>query len=170
MTLSSEMQGAERAERAEKTATEQAIKLKAAREAREKKQVKKRKSHRSIVSRLGKIADPLQAIHDTAEHALAADDHETAVVVASNLAMLCLKMLEDCLNDLGDVERVIATHGLLARCSKQREGSAPGAAHKPRFGGAFLFGNNHVYFVAAIYPSGYFTHRLFYRAHRFPSI
>jgi hypothetical protein len=100
-----EMQAAERAERAKKTTTEQAIKLKAAREAREKKPVKKRKAHRSIVSRLGKIAEPLQAIHDTAEHALAADDHETAVVVASNLSMLCLKMLEDCLNDLGDVER-----------------------------------------------------------------
>ena len=44
-----------------------------------------------------------------------------------------------------------ATHGLLARCSKQQEGSAPGAPHKPCFGGAFLFGNNHVCFVAAIF-------------------
>jgi hypothetical protein len=47
-------------------------------------------------------------IHDTAEHALAADDHETALVVASSLSMLCLKRLEDCLNDMGDVEREAA--------------------------------------------------------------
>ena len=96
---------AQRAERAEKAPAEQATKLKAAREAEEKKRVNKRKSHKSIVSRLGRIAEPLQAIHDTAEHALAADDHETALVVASNLSMLCLKRLEDCLNDMGDVER-----------------------------------------------------------------
>jgi hypothetical protein len=70
-----------------------------------KKEAKKRKSHKSIVSRLGKIAEPSQAIHDTAEQALANDDHEAAVVVASNLSMLCLKLLEDCLNDMGDVER-----------------------------------------------------------------
>ena len=96
---------AQRAERAEKAAAEQASKIKAAREAEEKKRVKKRKSHKSIVSRLGMIAEPLQAIHDTAQLAFAADDHETALVVASNLSMLCLKRLEDCLVDLGDYER-----------------------------------------------------------------
>jgi hypothetical protein len=96
---------AQRAERAEKAAAEQGTKLKAAREAEEKKRVKKRKSHKSIVSRLGMIAEPLQAIHDTAQLAFGADDHETALVVASNLSMLCLKRLEDCLVDLGDYER-----------------------------------------------------------------
>jgi hypothetical protein len=92
-------------ERAEKQAAEQASKRKAAIEAEAKKEAKKRKSHKSIVSRLGMIEEPLRAIHDTAEHALAADDHETAVVVASNLSMLCLKRLEDCLEDLGDYKR-----------------------------------------------------------------
>jgi hypothetical protein len=96
---------AQRAERAEKTAAEQATKLKAAREAEEKKRVKKRKSHKSIVSRLGMIAEPLQAIHDTAQLAFAADDHEAALIVASNLSMLCLKRLDDCLEDLGDYKR-----------------------------------------------------------------
>ena len=96
---------AQRAERAEKAAIEQASKIKAAREAEEKKRATKRKSHKSIVSRLGMIAEPLQAIHDTAQLAFAADDHETALVVASNLSMLCLKRLEDCLTDMGDVER-----------------------------------------------------------------
>jgi hypothetical protein len=100
-----QMQGAERAGRAEKTAAEQAIKFNAAREAEEKKRAKKRKSHKSIVSRLGLIEEPLRAIHDTAELGLGADDHEAALIVASNLSMLCLKRLEDCLNDLGDVER-----------------------------------------------------------------
>jgi hypothetical protein len=99
---------AERAQRAEKTAAEREaernVRL-AARETQEKKEAKKRKSRRSIVSRLGKIAEPLEAIHDTAELALGNDDHEAAVVVASNLSMLCLKLLEDCLNDLDDVGR-----------------------------------------------------------------
>ena len=103
---------AQRAERAEKAAVEQATKLKAEREAVEKKRVKKRKSHKSIVSRLGMIAEPLQAIHDTAQLAFAQDDHETALVVASNLSMLCLKRLEDCLNDMGDVERGSANEWL----------------------------------------------------------
>ena len=96
---------AQSAERREKEAAEQATKRKAAREAEEKKRLNKRKSHKSIVSRLGRIAEPLEAIHDTAERALAQDDHETALVVASSLSMLCLKRLEDCLNDMGDVER-----------------------------------------------------------------
>jgi hypothetical protein len=63
------------------------------------------KSHKSIVSRLGMIAEPSQAIHDTAQLGLGADDHEAALVVASNLSMLCLKRLEDCLEDLGDYKR-----------------------------------------------------------------
>jgi hypothetical protein len=99
---------AERAARAEKTAAEREaernVRL-AARETQEKKEAKKRKSHKSIVSRLGRMAEPLEAIHDIAELALAQDDHETALVVASSLSMLCLKRLEDCLNDMGDVER-----------------------------------------------------------------
>ena len=100
-----EAQGAERAERAEKTAAEQAIKFKAAREAEEKKLVKKRKSRKSIVSRLGRIEEPLRAIHDIAELGLGAEDHEAALIVASNLSMLCLKRLDDCLEDLGDYKR-----------------------------------------------------------------
>ena len=96
---------AQRAERAEKAAVEQATKLKVAREAEEKKRVNKRKSHKSIVSRLGRIVEPLRAIHDTAEIAFAGNDHETALIVASNLSMLCLKRLEDCLEDLGDYKR-----------------------------------------------------------------
>jgi hypothetical protein len=54
---------------------------------------------------LSNHAEPLQAIHDTAQLAFAGEDHETALVVASNLSMLCLKRLEDRLNDLGDHER-----------------------------------------------------------------
>ena len=96
---------AQSAERREKETAEQASKIKAAREAEEKKRATKRKSHKSIVSRLGMIAEPLQAIHDTVQLAFAGDDHETALVVASNLSMLCLKRLEDCLVDLGDYER-----------------------------------------------------------------
>jgi Xaa-Pro aminopeptidase len=92
---------AQRAERAEKVAVEQATN----RMAQARKETKKRKSHKSIVSRLGKIVEPLRAIHDTAEIAFAGDDHETALIVASNLSMLCLKRLEDCLEDLGDYKR-----------------------------------------------------------------
>ena len=51
------------------------------------------------------IAEPLQAIHDTAQLAFAGDDCEAALIVASNLSMLWLKRLEDCLVDLGDYER-----------------------------------------------------------------
>jgi hypothetical protein len=43
------------------------------------------------------IEEPLRAIHDTAELAFAGDDHEAALIVASNLSMLCLKRLGDCL-------------------------------------------------------------------------
>jgi predicted nucleic acid-binding Zn-ribbon protein len=96
---------AQSAERREKEAAEQATKLKAEREAVEKKRATKRKSHKSIVSRLGRIEEPLRAIHDIAELAFAADDHEAALVVASNLSMLCLKRLEDCLEDFGDYKR-----------------------------------------------------------------
>jgi hypothetical protein len=108
---------AQRKERAEKEAAEQATKRKAAIEAEAKKETKKRKSHKSIVLRLGRIEEPLRAIHDTAEHALAADDHETAVVVASNLSMLCLKLLEDCLEDLGDYKRGYADEWLAGETS-----------------------------------------------------
>ena len=93
----------QRAERAEKTAAENEAQRKANIEVREKKEAKKRKSHKSIVSRLGRIAEPLQAIHDTANLAFAADDHEAALIVASNLSMLCLKRLDDCLVDLGQI-------------------------------------------------------------------
>jgi hypothetical protein len=95
----------QRIERAEKAAAEQATKRKAAIEAEAKKETKKRKSHKSIVSRLGMIEEPLRAIHDIAQLGLGADDHEAALVVASNLSMLCLKRLEDCLEDLGDYKR-----------------------------------------------------------------
>jgi hypothetical protein len=44
-------------------------------------------------------------IDDIAELAFAGDDHEAALIVASNLSMLCLKRLEDCLEDLGDYKR-----------------------------------------------------------------
>jgi hypothetical protein len=47
----------------------------------------------------------LRAIHDIVELAFAADNHEAALIVASNLSMLCLKRLEDCLEDLGDYKR-----------------------------------------------------------------
>ena|ERR1022692_2383486 len=92
-------------ERAEKQAAEQASKRKAAIEAEAKQETRKRKSHKSIISRLGMIEEPLRAIHDIAELAFAGDDHEAALIVASNLSMLCLKRLEDCLEDLGDYKR-----------------------------------------------------------------
>jgi hypothetical protein len=82
----------QRIERAEKAAAEQATKRKAAIEAEAKKETKKRKSHKSIVSRLGMIEEPLRAIHDIAQLGLGADDHEAALVVASNLSMLCLRL------------------------------------------------------------------------------
>jgi hypothetical protein len=98
-------QGAERAEKTAKTAAVNEAQRKANIEAREKKETKKRKSHKSIVSRLGKIAEPLRAIHNTAELAFGAEDPETALIVVSNLSMLCLKRLEDCLEDMGDFKR-----------------------------------------------------------------
>jgi hypothetical protein len=90
---------------AQKAAAEQGTKLKAAREAEEKKRVKKRKSHKSIVSRLGMIAEPLQAIHDTAQLAFGADDHETA------LAWWIWAITKE----------ATATHGLLASRGSKRE-------------------------------------------------
>jgi hypothetical protein len=92
----------QRMERAEKQTAEQATKRKAAIEAEAKKETKERKSHKSIVTRLSMIVAPLRAIHDTAELAFAGNDHEAALIVASNLSMVCLKRLDDCLVDLGD--------------------------------------------------------------------
>jgi hypothetical protein len=112
---------AQRAERAEKAAAEQGTKLKAAREAEEEKRVKKRKSHKSIVSRLGMIAEPLQAIYDTAQLAFGADDHETALVVASNLSMLCQNGSRIAWWIWAITKEATATHGLLASRGSKRE-------------------------------------------------
>lgn len=92
-----EKQKAERAAQVEKEAKDRA-----AREQAEKQKAKKRASVKEIVRRLHRIADPLRAMHYTAEQALGNDEHEAALIVASNLAMICLKRLEDCLVDLGD--------------------------------------------------------------------
>jgi hypothetical protein len=69
----------------------------------ENRRAKKRASVKEVVKRLGCIAEPLRALHDTAEQSIASSDgHEAALIVASNLAMICLKRLDDCLVDLGD--------------------------------------------------------------------
>ena len=92
---------AQRTERAEAERAAKNAEVKAVMERGAEKRAKHRRSHQSIVSRLSMIDEPLRAIHDSAESALAADDHETALVVALNLSMLCLKRLEDVLEDLG---------------------------------------------------------------------
>jgi hypothetical protein len=93
-----EKQKAERAAQVEKEAKDRA-----AREQAEKQKAKKRASVKEIVRRLDRIADPLRAMHYTAELALGNDEHEAALIVTSNLAMICLKRLDDCLVDLGNV-------------------------------------------------------------------
>jgi uncharacterized membrane-anchored protein YjiN (DUF445 family) len=92
-----EKQKAERAAQVEK-----GTKDRAALEQAEKTKAKKRAPVKDILMRLHKITDPLRALHDTAEQAFNSSDHETALIVTSNLAMVCLKRLEDCLVDLGD--------------------------------------------------------------------
>ena len=92
-----EKQKAERAAQVEKEAKDRA-----AREQAEKQKAKKRASVKEIARRLDRIREPLRALHDTAEQAFNSSDHETALIVTSNLAMICLKRLEDCLVDLGD--------------------------------------------------------------------
>ena len=84
-------------ERAEREA-----KHRATLEQAEKTKAKKRASMKEIVKRLDRIAEPLRAVHDTAEQALNEGDHEAALIVASNLSMICLKRLDDCLVDLGN--------------------------------------------------------------------
>jgi hypothetical protein len=92
-------QEAERAAQVEKAAKDRA-----ALEQAEKAKAKKRAPVKEIVKRLGSIAEPLWAIHDIADGAITAggDDHEAALIAASNLAMICFKRLDDCLVDLGN--------------------------------------------------------------------
>jgi hypothetical protein len=90
-------QKAKRAAQVEKEAKDRA-----AREQAEKAKAKKRVSVKEIVRRLDTMAEPLRALHDTAERALNGSDHEAALIVASNLAMICFKRLDDCLVDLGN--------------------------------------------------------------------
>jgi hypothetical protein len=86
------------AQRAEREA-----KHRASQEQETKKQTKKRVSVKEVVGRLGRIAEPLLALHDTADQSLGnPGGQEAALIVASNLAMICLKRLDDCLVDLGN--------------------------------------------------------------------
>jgi DNA-binding PucR family transcriptional regulator len=98
--LIAEIVAKQKAERA--TQVEKEAKDRAALEQAEKTKPTKRVSMKEIVRRLHKITEPLRALHDTAEQAFNGSDHEAALIVASNLSMVCLKRLEDCLVDLGD--------------------------------------------------------------------
>ncbi|HEY2862775.1 MAG TPA: hypothetical protein VGK37_04050 [Casimicrobiaceae bacterium] len=55
-----------------------------------------------VLTRMRSLVEPLSAIHDTADHAIAADSYENLAIVALNLSMLCLVRLDACLERQGD--------------------------------------------------------------------